>query len=166
MDTVEELNGTYFYKGYTQLTPQQLWWLITVDALREHLGISVADAVLIASGQPWLPTRQKPGTATPGTSIASRLSRKYLDKPLSKGIRLPTLVGETPQRLHISYVNNWGKFIGRNVPWLGYALSAWTIYAIGRDVKPFQPHRPSGRQNFSGPIFDDEDARANRARDH
>ncbi len=38
MDTVEELNGTYFYKGYTQLTPQQLWWLITVDALREHLG--------------------------------------------------------------------------------------------------------------------------------
>ncbi|MGP2990387.1 STM2901 family protein, partial [Serratia marcescens] len=35
MDTVEELNGTYFYKGYTQLTPQQLWWLITVDALRE-----------------------------------------------------------------------------------------------------------------------------------
>ncbi|MGH5874604.1 STM2901 family protein, partial [Serratia marcescens] len=90
---------------------------------------------LIASGQPWLPTRQKPGTATPGTSIASRLSRKYLDKPLPKGIRLPTLVGETPQRLHISYVNNWGKFIGRNVPWLGYALSAWTIYAIGRDVK-------------------------------
>lgn len=76
MDTVEELNGTYFYKGYTQLTPQQLWWLITVDALREHLGISVADAVLIASGQPWLPTRQKPGTATSGTSIASRLSRK------------------------------------------------------------------------------------------
>lgn len=69
MDTVEELNGTYFYKGYTQLTPQQLWWLINVDALREHLGISVADAVLIASGQPWLPTRQKPGTATPGTSI-------------------------------------------------------------------------------------------------
>ncbi|MEL5568443.1 hypothetical protein PTT47_24060 [Serratia ureilytica] len=135
MDTVEELNGTYFYKGYTQLTPQQLWWLNTVDALREHLGISVADAVLIASGQPWLPTRQKPGTATPGTSIASRLSRKYLDKPLPKGIRLPTLVGETPQRLHISYVNNWGKFIGRNVPWLGYALSAWTIYAIGRDVK-------------------------------
>lgn len=39
MDTVEELNGTYFYKGYTQLTPQQLWWLITVDALREHLRI-------------------------------------------------------------------------------------------------------------------------------
>ncbi|HEJ0329406.1 hypothetical protein I5M90_04215 [Serratia marcescens] len=135
MDTVEEINGTYFYKGYMQLTPQQLWWLITVDAIREHLEISVADAVLIASGQPWLPTRQKPGTATRGTSIASRLSRKYLDKPLPKGIRLPTLVGESPQRLHISYVNNWGKFIGRNVPWLGYALSAWTIHAIGRDVK-------------------------------
>ncbi|HCR2979598.1 hypothetical protein [Serratia marcescens] len=50
MDTVEELNGTYFYKGYTQLTPQQLWWLITVDVISMHLGISVADTVLIASG--------------------------------------------------------------------------------------------------------------------
>ncbi|HGM6324357.1 TPA: STM2901 family protein [Serratia marcescens] len=131
MDTVEELNGTYFYKGYTQLTPQQLWWLITVDALREHLGISVADAVLIALGQPWLPTRQSRGPL----HQARQSPRDCRGKPLPKGIRLPTLVGETPQRLHISDVNNWGKFIGRNVPWLGYALSAWTIYAIGRDVK-------------------------------
>ncbi|MGK0688798.1 hypothetical protein ACSFC0_25960 [Serratia marcescens] len=56
---------------------------------------------------------------TPGTSIASRLSRKYLVNPLPKGIRLPTLVGETPQRLHISYVNNWGNLSAAMFPGWG-----------------------------------------------
>ncbi|EIE1668122.1 hypothetical protein KHV55_002744 [Salmonella enterica] len=40
MDTTEPLNGTYFYGGLSNLTPQQLWWAITIAVVSEHLGIS------------------------------------------------------------------------------------------------------------------------------
>lgn len=57
MDTTETLNGTYFYGGLSNLTPQQLWWAITIAVVSDHLGISAVDAALVISGQPVLPTR-------------------------------------------------------------------------------------------------------------
>lgn len=57
MDTTETLNGTYFYGGLPNLTPQQLWWAITIAVVSDRLGISAVDAALVISGQPILPTR-------------------------------------------------------------------------------------------------------------
>ncbi|EJZ7319566.1 hypothetical protein OIR25_001529 [Salmonella enterica subsp. enterica serovar Infantis] len=50
MDTTETLNGTYFYGGLSNLTPQQLWWAITIAVVSDHLGISAVDAALVIQG--------------------------------------------------------------------------------------------------------------------
>ncbi|HCL5638244.1 TPA: hypothetical protein N2N45_004327 [Klebsiella aerogenes] len=135
MDTTETLNGTYFYGGYSNLTPQQLWWAITITVVSEHLGISAVDAALIISGQPILKTRAKPGTATPGTSIASKYISRWLSYELPRGYRLPTLTGKSITTLKLTSTNNLGRFVGRNVPWLGWVMTFTTIYSIQMDVK-------------------------------
>lgn len=136
MDTVEELGGTYFYKGYNNLNPQQLFWLIWVDAFSHHAGIEISAAAMILSGYPVLPTRRKPIGATRGTSIASVVSRKLLpDLRLPSGVVMPTLVGRSLKDLHISYTNKIRTIIGRNIPWIGYAMAAHTVFAISKDVK-------------------------------
>lgn len=136
MDTVEELNGAYFYKGYCNLTPQQLFWLIWVDAFSHHTGIEISAAAMILSGYPLLPTRRKPVGAIRGTSIASVVSRKLIpDIRLPTGVVVPTLVGRSLKDLHISYTNKIRTAIGRNIPWIGYAMAARTLYAISKDVK-------------------------------
>ncbi|MGS9235549.1 STM2901 family protein, partial [Salmonella enterica subsp. enterica serovar Infantis] len=38
MDTTETLNGTYFYGGLSNLTPQQLCCAITIAVVSDHLG--------------------------------------------------------------------------------------------------------------------------------
>lgn len=135
MDSTETLNGTYFYGGLSNLTPQQLWWAITIAVVSDHLGISAIDAALVISGQPILPTRGKPRGATPGTSIASKYISTWLNYKLPRGMTLPTLTGKTITSLHFSSSNNLGRFVGRNVPWLGWAMTFTTIYNIQRDVK-------------------------------
>ncbi|EOC8228630.1 STM2901 family protein [Salmonella enterica subsp. enterica serovar Infantis] len=135
MDTTETLNGTYFYGGLSNLTPQQLWWAITIAVVSDHLGISAVDAALVISGQPVLPTRGKPRGTTPGTSIASKYISNWLNYKLPPGIRLPTLTGKTINSLQLSSTNNLGRFVGRNVPWLGWVMTFTTIYDIQRDIK-------------------------------
>jgi len=135
MDTVEQLNGTYFYGGMTNLTPQQLWWAITIVVVSDYLEISVVDASLVISGQPILGTRTKPGTATAGTSIASKYLSKWLNYKLPHGFRLPTLTGKSIATLKWTSTNNLGRFVGRNVPWLGWVLTFMTIYQIENDIK-------------------------------
>nr|WP_072037686.1 hypothetical protein [Enterobacter sp. Bisph1] len=123
MDTTETLNGTYFFGGLSNLTPQQLWWAITIAVVSDHLGISAVDAALVISGQPILRTRTKPGTATPGTSIASKYISNWLNYKLPRGMRLPTLTGKNINSLRLSSTNNLGRFVGRNVPWLGWVMT-------------------------------------------
>lgn len=135
MDTTEELNGTYFYGGYQNVTHVQLFWLIGVQAVGEHLNISVTAAALVLSGQPLLPTRTKPMGTTPGTSVAAWSSRKLLNYRFPRGFLLPTLTGKTVGELHISWVNNLGAFVGRNVPWVGWVLSFGSIYRILSDIR-------------------------------
>ncbi|EDH6598387.1 hypothetical protein CB467_19095 [Salmonella enterica subsp. enterica serovar Goverdhan] len=51
------------------------------------------------------------------------------------GIRLPTLTGKTINSLQLSSTNNLGRFVGRNVPCLGWVMTFTTIYDIQRDIK-------------------------------
>lgn len=74
MDTVEDLGGTYFYAGRSNLTASGLLFMIfwkTVD----QFGLGMADigaAAAILSGRNNLPTRPKPIGAMKGTSYASK----------------------------------------------------------------------------------------------
>lgn len=77
MDTVEELNGTYFYAGKSNLTAAELV-MIFVRIPQSQFGIGVADfgaVVALASGRNNLWTRAKPAGATKGTSYASVTAR-------------------------------------------------------------------------------------------
>lgn len=38
MDTVEELNGTYFYKGISNLSSGELFFWILIDSVSEQMG--------------------------------------------------------------------------------------------------------------------------------
>lgn len=135
MDTTETLKGTYFYGGMANLTPQQLWWAVAAVVVSDHLEISVIDASLIISGQPILFTRSKPVTATKGTSIASKYLSNWLNYRLPNGYRLPTLTGKSITTLKLTSTNNLGRFVGRNVPWLGWVLTFATMYDIERDIQ-------------------------------
>lgn len=77
MDTVEELNGTYFYKGMINLSAPELLFWVMIDAVEEQLGVQdmVAVASLILGGN-YISVPGKPLTATKGTSPASLFFRK------------------------------------------------------------------------------------------
>lgn len=63
MDTVEELNGTYFYAGRTNLTASELFFMVFCENVVDQLGLGLVDfgaVVAIVSGRNTLPTRAKP----------------------------------------------------------------------------------------------------------
>ena len=76
----------------------------------------------IILGLPILKTKTKPGAATKGTSIASRMSRHYLDIHLP--YRLPTFTNKSIKLLKPMWVNNLGAFVGHTIPVLGWILVA------------------------------------------
>ena len=123
MDTTEQLNGTYFYAGLTNLSAGELFLWIFIEKIDEQYGIQDLVAVsCIVLGLPLLKTRTKPGVATKGTSIASRMSRHYLDVHLP--FRLPTFTNKSIQLLKPMWVNNLGAFVSRAIPVLGWILLA------------------------------------------
>nr|WP_322094629.1 hypothetical protein [Paraburkholderia bannensis] len=128
----------YQYGIHKNLTPPELFFLIAVDETCEELGVS--DAVAVASvlaGQNWLPTRAKPLGATPGTSVASRLSRRFLDYDIKWRI-LPTLTNGSVRQLKILMTRNIGKFVGRAVPVVGWAIAAHDVTTISiRSVRHY-----------------------------
>jgi hypothetical protein len=77
----------------------------------------------------WMPTRAKPFGTTPGTSVASILSRKYLDYDLKKKI-LPTLTNASVKRLRFILVRNIAVFVGRAVPVVGWVIAAKDVTMI------------------------------------
>lgn len=83
MDTVEELGRTYFYQGHTNLSPAELFNIIFLENFADHTGMEIGAAALILSGQPYIKVTGKlsAASATPGTSVASKVSR-YLLKDL------------------------------------------------------------------------------------
>ncbi|AVE40246.1 cytoplasmic protein [Klebsiella aerogenes] len=130
VDTVEQISG-YFYKGYWNLNPEELFLLILIDAMSQHLEIEATAATAILTGQPWIPTRTKPGTAIKGTSIASIMSRKLLSNVrLPVGISLITPMGKSLKDFHWSKTNKLGAVIGRYIPWIGWAMAFYYARAI------------------------------------
>jgi len=130
MDTVEELNGTYFYNGIINLLPSELYFWILIDTIKDQMG-DIEDLytlVLILLGQPILNTRWKFRNTTKGTSIASVYARRYLDIEL--GFRLPTFTNASIRYLKPMMVNNLGKFVGRTIPVLGWVLLASDVTTL------------------------------------
>ncbi|EMQ2082165.1 TPA: hypothetical protein PXQ76_003093 [Yersinia enterocolitica] len=132
MDTVEELNGTYFYKGMINLSaPERLFWVM-IDAVEEQLGVQdmVAVASLILGGN-YISVPGKPLTATKGTSPASLFFRKNL-RYIFKSRVLPTLTQKSfsLRGIKIFWVNNLGAFVGRAVPVVGWVILANDVAQI------------------------------------
>ncbi|CFQ78357.1 TPA: STM2901 family protein [Yersinia enterocolitica] len=132
MDTVEQLNGTYFYKGMVNLTPQELLFWVMIDVTEEQLGVQdmVAVASLILGGN-YISVPGKPLTATPGTSPASLFFRKHLRYTFKSRV-LPTLTQKSfsLRKIKIFWVNNLGAFVGRAVPVVGWIILANDITQI------------------------------------
>jgi hypothetical protein len=136
MDTVEELNGTYFYAGRSNLTAAELFFMIFCEKFIEQFGLGVgvfAEVMAIVSGRNSLPTRTKPRDATKGTSYASKAARLVFKKAkFPFGIKLPTwLGGYTPWTVRRTMVRNIAPFIGRSIPLLGVVLLSSDVLEIG-----------------------------------
>ncbi|MGG8469781.1 STM2901 family protein [Rahnella sp. PAMC25617] len=128
MDTVEELNGTYFYRGFSNLSSGELLFWVFLDTTAEHFGVDDFLTIgLILLGQPTLGTRGKPRGTTQGTSPLSQQLRHYLDIETR---RLPTLTTGSIKRLEFSYVTNLGAFVGRWIPILGIIIIAADVSTI------------------------------------
>ena len=94
-----------------------------MDQIDKKFGIKdLIAASCIVLGLPLLKTRAKPGLTTKGTSIASRVSRRYLDIHLP--VRLPTFTNKSIHLLKPMWVNNLGAFVGRTVPVVGWVIIA------------------------------------------
>ncbi|QDW49664.1 STM2901 family protein [Burkholderia sp. KBS0801] len=134
------MNNTYDFGTHRDLTPMELFFLVFIDETCRELGVDdVAAVVAIATGQNWMPTRAKPFGTTPGTSVASILSRKYLDYDLKKKI-LPTLTNASVKRLKFILVRNIGVFVGRAVPVVGWVIAANNVTTISiRSVSRYNP---------------------------
>lgn len=122
MDTVEELNGTYFYNGIANISAGELFFWILLDEVNDYIGgiENITTISLILSGQPLIKTRGKPMGTTPGTSVASVTARRLLNIELP--YPLPTFTNASIKTLKPMMVNNLGAFVGRTVPVLGWGL--------------------------------------------
>lgn len=135
MDTVEELNGTYFYAGRLNLTASELFFMVFCENVVGQLGLGLVDfgaVVAIVSGRNTLPTRAKPNGAEKGTSYASKASRKVFKKAqFPFGIKLPSVIGGyPPSTIRIRAVANIGTFTGRAIPVVGWVILASDISQI------------------------------------
>ncbi|MBH1932305.1 hypothetical protein PJX95_14965 [Serratia rubidaea] len=129
MDTVEELHGTYFYKGMYNLNAGELFFWIFVEEAQKQLRVSdIVVLALIILGQPFKGTRRKPGNTTKGTSILSENLRRWIN--IETGKQLPTLTNGSIKRLKFSYVTNLGAFVGRWIPLLGIVFIANDVSTI------------------------------------
>lgn len=125
------MSNRYRYYTHQDLTPTELFFFMMIDQTRKQLGINdVESVILILSGLPLLPTRQKFAGATKGTSIASLVSRTLFKYQFKKNI-LPTLTLNSMKSLKILFARRLGVFIGRTIPGVGWVLLAHDVFLIG-----------------------------------
>lgn len=131
MDTTEQLGGTYFYGGLTNLSAGELFFWIMIDVTVEHFtgAKDVIGAAAVYVGQNNVPVRGKFRGATPDTSHASKLALKML-KQTQLPFRIPTLVGG-PMKVKVRMTNKLAAIAGRAVPVLGWVILASDIALIG-----------------------------------
>ncbi len=95
----------------------------------EQLGVSdIAVVFAILAGQPIIPTRVKPRCATKNTSVASIISRRFLQNEMR--VRLPTFTNVSLRTLRPAMTNNLGAFVGRTVPVVGWVILAYDLTQI------------------------------------
>lgn len=130
MDTTEQLNGTYFYKGMHNLTAGELFFWVFLEEAQKQLGVNdVIALALFILGQPIKSTRAKPRGATKGTSILSENLRRWIN--IETRMQLPTLTNGSIRRRKFSYVTNLGAFAGRWIPILGITFLLNDVATIG-----------------------------------
>lgn len=142
MDTIEQLNGTYFFDGMSVNKHELLFWLILDEFRKKFSGVT--DLLAVATwlaGFPVIPVRGKPGTAssakstrpTGGTSplsLASRTLIRYKFKTQKKTITWRKMLNG-----QWAYTTSIGAYIGRWVPWIGAILTAYDVSLIAISVK-------------------------------
>lgn len=125
MDTVEELKGTYFYAGKSNLTASELFFMIFCEATADHFGVDDVVAVIaLYSGANNQKTRTKPKGAKEGTSRISKTMRKFFrTAKFPYGVKLPTWVGGyTPWTAERRMVAKVSTFVGRTIPLVGEVI--------------------------------------------
>lgn len=137
MDTTEQLNGTYFYGGLTNLTAGELFFWIMVDVTAEHFtgAKDVIAAAAVYSGQNTIQVRGKFGKATPGTSYASKYSRKLL-KGYMLPFQLPTWIQNPANPFEVKRVMTYrlATFVGRTIPVIGWLVLATDVAQISYEA--------------------------------
>lgn len=129
MDSVEELNGTYFYDGSSNLSAGELFFWIMIDETLDHFGIAdVAAVTAIYLGSNSVTVAGKLAGATPGTSVASIYSRS-LFRGRMMPVRLPTWIGYPPHAKRIM-TQRLGTFVGRTIPLVGWVVLAGDVTVI------------------------------------
>lgn len=132
MGTIDERNRTYDYHGHANVTSGELFDLIFIEQLADALGITTEAASMVLIGQPFIPVSGKlsAATNTPGTSVASILSRKLLgDTRFPFGLRLGAPMGKL-SKLKMVPTSKIATFLGRWVPFVGYAELIITVQLV------------------------------------
>lgn len=134
MDTTEQLHGTYFYGGLTNLSAGELYFWIMIDVTAEHFS-GTKDILAIAaiySGQNVIDVSGKLNGAWKGTSYASVYSRKLL-RDYRLPFRLPTWIQNPQKPLQMKRImtHKLGTFVGRSIPVLGWVIMAADVAEIG-----------------------------------
>jgi len=121
----------YDYKDLQNITKEELFvWIFIDKVLEQFTGVDIAAAAAVLAGQPFIPTRTKFGGSTAGTSPASIVSRKYLNKNMA--FRMPMITGKSIGTLKIAFTKNLGAFVGRTVPIVGWLILAYDVEEIIR----------------------------------
>lgn len=125
MDTTEELGGTYFYHGMDNVTAQELFWLIFLEAFAKHEGLAVETAAMIIAGWPLIPKQKGLGKSPWGTSIASKTSRRiFKDMRFIEPVETPVGIMKTRMTSKI------GTAVGRYAPYVGGYIPAMIIFGV------------------------------------
>ncbi|MBJ2067198.1 STM2901 family protein [Serratia odorifera] len=133
MDTVEQLNGTYFYAGRPNLSAGELFFMVFCETVAEQLGIDDFGVIVaIVSGFNVSETRGKFRGNIPNTSYASRSARKVFgNKTFPGNVKLPSVVGGyPPSTIRIILTRKMGTFVGRAVPVVGWIILAKDLTEI------------------------------------
>lgn len=133
MDTIEELGGTYFYAGRTNLSASEMLFMVFCEETAHQLGIEDLGAIVaVVSGLNVSKTRGKFRGNIKDTSYASRGARKIFGKKRSPGnVKLPSVVGGyPPSTMRIILTRKMGTFVGRAVPVVGWIIIAKDITEI------------------------------------
>ena len=129
MDTVEELNGTYFYDGTSNLSAGELFFWIMVDETADHFGVrDIAGVVAIYLGLNNVTVAGKLAGATPGTSVASLYARRLFRGKMMP-IKLPTWINYPPNA-QLIMTRKLGTFVGRTIPVIGWVILASDVSII------------------------------------